>query len=408
MEMTKHRPASSVPADSEGNQKATRKGRKDGQSGRRKSGDESIGAAKPVTLATISRELGVSRMTVSYALREDGSASRLSKETVRRVRDAAKRLNYVPNELARQLRQTRTRVVGVVVPDLRRDWADRVLAGMQPVFDAADYLPLLMTHRWDLGRAVADVRSLLRRRVDGLIVFPVKGLMRQVAGLVPESTPLMLLGDASDDLPAAMHERVCRVMWDAGPAAAVAADHLLDEGCRHIVFAGSDPQSLMSRTRFDGFATALRNRGVDVDERCVLWDDRFEIDALADQLLTLLADPGRAGPVDGIFAMNDSIAADLLLRLRLAGYRLPHDLKLVGMGDLPIAGEDAIGLTTVGEPCEAIGREAAQVVLDALHGLRRRAAVTLVPGSNLHVRRTTVAARRASDRFNRVPSPERK
>ena len=356
--------------------------------------------AKPPTLATIAREVGVSRMTVSYALRGDGSADRLAAETVRRVRAAARRLNYVPNDLARQLRRTRTGVVGVIVPDLKRDWADRVLAGMQPVFDEADCLPLLMTHRWDAQRAAADVASLVRRRVDGLIVFPVEGLLRRIADVVPEATPMVLLGDTDDagsdagsDEGGGLSGRVRRVIWDAGPAAAAAAGHLLDVGCRRPAFVGADPHSPMARTRIDGFASALRGRGLAPDDWHVLWDDHFDTDALADRLLALLAEPGAGGRVDGVLAMNDSIAADLLVRLHAAGYRPPRDLKLAGMGDLPIAGDAAIGLTTVGEPCEALGRQAALRVLAMADGDDGGAGgaggLTLVPGSELHVRRTT-------------------
>ncbi|MEZ6319223.1 MAG: LacI family DNA-binding transcriptional regulator [Phycisphaerales bacterium] len=120
------------------------------------------------TLGVIAAEAGVSATTVSLVLNGRAARHRISEETRDRVVRAAKRLDYVPNDLARALRARKTGAVGVLFPHLRNDWAHEIMEGVSSVLDAEGMVALIVSHGGDPEREQAELTSLVQRRVDHL------------------------------------------------------------------------------------------------------------------------------------------------------------------------------------------------------------------------------------------------
>src|SRR5262247_3387163 len=120
----------------------------------------------PVTLADIARELGVSKMTVSRAI---NNHPEISPETRERVLEAARRMNYRPNQFARALTTNRSYLLGVVVPDLMHSYFAEVCRGVEALAKPLGYQNLICSNDEDAANEQAEIEALLPR-TDGLIL----------------------------------------------------------------------------------------------------------------------------------------------------------------------------------------------------------------------------------------------
>jgi len=341
-------------------------------------------AAQPVTLSEIAHRAGVSRSTVSIVLRGQEKERKISEKTINRVREAAEKLNYVPNHLARSLRLQRSGMIGVVMSNLRADWAESVMGGMLEVFRPNGYTPFVAIHRFDAELAHRELVSCLQRRDEGIICQPMPA-ERQLYALIRRSgVPLIFLGDRPEDVPEASF-----VGWNSDAAARTAVEHLIETGRKRIGYVGVDYPMEMTQGRFRTYVDVLDTAGLSPQED---WIANAPLDWTPEQILEWslrrMFAPGREHP-DAIFALNDGIALLLLEELETRHIRVPQDVAVIGMGDLPMTGHSGIGLSTVKEPTEEMGREAARLMLDLIANPAQAPVHKLIACRELKIRRTT-------------------
>lgn len=340
-------------------------------------------ATRPVTCAQIAKEAGVSRSTVSIVIRGESKERNISNETTQRVLDAAKRLNYRPNQAARNLRTRRTGMIGVTVANLSWNWADTVLRGMSEVFTPAGYTPFVAVHRFDAELAHEELLSCLQRRDEGVVCQPMPGEAELYHDLINAGVPLVFLGDRPAEMP-----EVNSVGWDAAPAVRCIVRHLIEIGRRRIGFVGVDYPMEMTRARYVAYRETLDQAQLRPADRWVAitpmdWDVEHIVSWSLDRFLD-----GGERP-DAVLALNDGLALPLLEELSVRGIRVPEDIAVAGMGDLPLTGHRGISLTTVREPTLEMGREAAQLMLDLIKGRAEQPVHRLIESQELRIRRTT-------------------
>jgi len=295
-------------------------------------------------------------------------------------------LNYIPNHLARNLRLQRSGMIGVVVSNLRADWAESVMGGMLEVFRPRGYTPFVAIHHFDAELAHKELLACLYRRDEGIICQPMPGERSLYRRLGSQGVPVILLGDRPEDL-----TEVSFVGWDSDAAARLAVEHLVETGRRRIGFVGVDYPMEMTQRRYQAYEDVLREASLPCNEQ---WIANSPLDwapeRIVDWSLARLFDLGPERP-DAIFALNDGIALLLLEAMETRGIRVPEDVALIGMGDLPMTGHRGIGLSTVREPCEEMGREAAQLMIDLIRNPETGPVHRLISGQELKVRKTTQA-----------------
>lgn len=343
----------------------------------------------PVTSAMLANQLGVSRATVSIVLNGHGPKRKISPTTIQRVLDAARDQGYAPNRTARNLRLQRSGVIGVVLADFRMDWAERVMRGMGEIFDPGEYTPLVGTHRWDAVRHRKELMSALQRRDEAVIVQPLPGQEEVYQQLMAVGIPLVFLGDrppltsSSPALPASF------AGWDSAAAARTAVRHLVERGYRRIGHLGFHHPMRMTQERTAAYRQVMGEANLPVNEAWIsLPHAGGAIEGtIANEIARMFA-PGIEHP-DALFVLNDGIALQLLEILDQRGIRVPQNVAIIGMGDLPLTGHSGIGLSTVREPCEEMGRAAAHAALSLIAEPGREPIVSLIPGNELRARRTT-------------------
>jgi LacI family transcriptional regulator len=342
-------------------------------------------SGRPITSAELSRKLGLSPTTVSFVLNGLAEEKKIAAKTAARVLAAAKKYHYVPNPFARSLLKQRSEVIGVILGNFKMDYAEAVMQGMQGVFDNSSRIPFVAMHGFDAERNRKELLSSFARRDEGIIAFPLPGCDDVYRRIMDARVPLVLLGDVMPGL-----EYISSVTWDAEAAARVAVRHLLDTGRRRIAFLGVDYPGIGNLHRFKAYQAALHEAGLKVRRQWVATPRPMQqAEAMARTAIDGFFRPGAKDTPDAIFAINDGLALPALEDLRRLDLRVPEDVAVIGMQDLPLSGHPAIGLSTIREPVAEMAEQAARMVLDLIEG-RASAPVHAVNSSaKLLIRRTT-------------------
>lgn len=316
-----------------------------------------------ITLQHIADEVGVSRTTVSYVLSGQAQSRRVSKGTAERIFEVARAHNYVPNAIARSLRRQRTGTVGILVSDFLLNVAHELFAGMEPVFMQHDRLPIFMVHNWNPERERRELKALLERRVEAILVAnPLEANREGYHRLIDQGVTLIFLRDTFADAHWANF-----VVWDSGQAARAAVRHLIELGHRRIGLVMTDRPGEMQRERLRAYEQVLDEAGFDVrPEWRVVLPHQGDVDG---RLHGWLSDCFREGgiPPDAVLTFNDGMVCRVCLVMGRLGLRVPDDMALMGMSDFEVRTHDGRGITTMEEPLEMIGAAGAEALL-ALEG----------------------------------------
>jgi len=345
------------------------------------------------TLSALAKELGLSPTTVSFVLNGQAEKRRISEQTVRRVRQAAEQFDYVPNALARGLRQQRTGAIGVVFPHLRDDWAHRVMRGISGCLAQTDTVPLMVCHDGSGELEMKLLRSLVERRVDGIICNPLADGFKRYRQVRARGVPLVFLSDLPKGL-----EEISFTAWDPA-AVGVAVNHLIGLGHTRIAFLGVRDNRRVSAARRHVFRDTLEDAGLEVDPDHVVLNEPGEP---FDDLVRALLSGGR--PPTAVFALYDDIAVAAIETARRMGLRCPADLSVATIGGAPrLAGPEHTEITTVLCPVEDEGRACCETLMQVIDQPEAPPIGRYVQGAELHAGastapppdRTTPGARRA-------------
>jgi LacI family gluconate utilization system Gnt-I transcriptional repressor len=308
-----------------------------------------------ITLHDVARLAGVAPITASRAV---NTPERVSEEVRAKVRDAIARTGYVPNLLAGGLASRRSRLVALVVPTIAGPVFLQTVQAMTEALAVHGYQLMLGQAGYDGKREDALLEAIIGRRPDGVvlvgIVHSVAGRRRLLASGIPvvetwdlTPTPIdMLVGFSHAEVGAA----VARLLHGRGRR-------------RFAAVAGDDERAQRRTAAFRAAARALglvEPRVHSVPAPTTLKSGR--------QALAALLDGGAARGIDAVFCSSDLLALGVLTEARARGIEVPRQLGVVGFGDQEFAADLEPGLTTVKIDGSAIGRQAAEFIVERAEG----------------------------------------
>lgn len=304
------------------------------------------------TINDLAKLLNLSPSTVSRALRNHPDISNKTKDKVLAM---AADTNYQPNLIAQSLQNRRSNNIGVIVPEIRNTFFSTVISGIEEVAYEAGYTIMVCQSADTYAREVLNTKALAANRVAGMLVSLSQETsdFSHLETVMSQGIPLVLFDRVAENLEAS------QVIVDDFTGAYNAAQHLIKQGYKRIAHLAGSQSLFVSRKRYEGYAAALINCGMEIKPEYVISGGYHEEDGKdgMKKLLQLKKIP------DAVFAVNDPVALGAFLHIQDMGLKIPEDIALVGFSNNPNTRLVRPKLTTVNQPAFEIGQTAANLLL---------------------------------------------
>jgi LacI family transcriptional regulator len=308
-----------------------------------------------VTMKEIAKKLGVSVSTVSRAMKD---SPELHPDTKKRIVEMAKSMNYQYNLLAQSLRISRSKVLGVIVPELTSHFFSSNISGIQDTAYKRCYNIMICQSNESYDQEKANIRTLVSSQVDGLLI----SLSREtktyehLQDIYDRGIPFIMFDRVTEEIP------VSKITVDDAHGAYLVVKHLLDQGCRKIAYFSGPEDLYISKKRKEGYLEALAEYGIPAKDSKIYFTD---LTPEMNRMVTIQMLESGDLP-DAVFAMIDPVAVDVMIVLKERGIKIPEQIALAGFTNNPTSAVVEPSLTTVSQPGYEMGQLAANHLLDQL------------------------------------------
>ncbi|MED3575540.1 LacI family DNA-binding transcriptional regulator [Cytobacillus praedii] len=303
----------------------------------------------------VAEKAGVSVATVSRVLNH---AASVSTKTRLKVEDAIKELNYEPSMLGRNLRNSESRLLLVLLPSISNPFYTEIINGIQNTAIANSYNILLCETDSNPQRENIYFNMIKNKLADGVISMD-PTVNRQKLTELAESHPVILCSEYDEG------GSIPFVTIDSELAAYQAVKHLIRLGNKKIALINSDEKFLYARQRRSGYERALREFDLPIREEWIYHtrDLEFQNGVQAMRILLELEEKPTA-----VFAVSDTLAIGALKGINGSGLHVPNDLAIIGFDNISFSNMTNPTLTTVSQPMYKMGVAAANLLIMSIKG----------------------------------------
>jgi LacI family transcriptional regulator len=309
-----------------------------------------------VRMIDIARAAEVSQTTVSLVLNQI-EGIRIAEGTRQRVLAVARELGYMPAPALRAFGRAGTKLFGVVIDEISAAYPSNLIDGLQSAAEARALELIIQITGGREDRETAALENFARLAVSGVVYATAFTRLVQPSGRL-DAFPHVLLNCQRND------KQGPSVLPDERRGGKMAAQQLIDAGCKRIATITGDPWQSAARDRLAGFRHALQRNGLSCDPAWVRHGDWGHESGLRSmrELLAL------ASPPDGLFCQNDVMARGALMAIEESGLRVPHDIAVVGYDDRDFAKNLRPPLTTISLPHAEMAEQALAQLTDYSNG----------------------------------------
>ncbi len=310
-----------------------------------------------ITLKKIAKEFDVSISTVSKALKD---SHEISAEVKDRIKAFAEYYHYKPNSLALNLRNQKTKTIGIIIPEIVHHFFTKVITGIERLANEKGYNVMICVSNESYEKEVLNMEMLANGVVDGIIVSIAKetekkGDYTHFTELINNGIPLVLFDRVIDKI------KCNKVIVDDVGGAYLATDHLIKIGCKNIALITTPDFVTVGNQRKEGYIKALEENNFTVKNDLIIKvNDNNPIEDQLDQLFKL------KDPPDGIFAVNEIYAAIVMKIANKNEYKVPDDIDVIGFTNGLISQFTTPSLTTVAQHGNTMGEKALELLLDEI------------------------------------------
>lgn len=309
------------------------------------------------TIKDIAKALNISPSTVSRALRDHPD---ISSKTKKRVNSMANELDYHPDSIAQSLKQRKTNLIGVIVPEIRNRFFSAAISGIEEVAYKAGYAIIVSQSNESFERECINIRALISNRIAGLLI--------SISLLTKQDDQFRLL--ERQNIPFVFFDRVLenyeasKVVVDDYNGAFKAVEYLINSGYHRIAHLAGPEHLSVSQYRLNGYKAALKKHQIEFDEKLVITGGLDEEDGYSGLIKLLEINQV---PPDVVFAANDPVAIGAFQRIKELGLKIPQDIALLGFCNNPISQLVEPTITTVNQPAHLVGKRAAELLLEQIN-----------------------------------------
>jgi len=347
--------------------------------------------SKSVGIKDVAEYLGISIATVSCVL--SGQVRKhVANNTALRVREAARELGYTPKYQAHNMKNKQTKTISILFHNFQRCQPAQIMRGINNVFDqhnckANIYLCDHTSEAKNLTEDIIqrDIHSILKYHYAGIICIPTPNMQSVYGKFIHSKIPLVFIGDSANGSLARL-QGPSFVTWDSESAARTMMKYLIKTGRCRIAFAGACYGSSSKVPQYRAYEKILMEMSLPLKKEWIL-HRKHPYSPTPQKIRDIFI--GNSEKPDAFFAINNTVATDLIDELDDIGVRIPEDVAVVGMGDSPSSHYRGINLTTIHEPIEKIGCEAAEVLLKLIEISEHRPIHRRVICNKLEIGQTT-------------------
>ena len=327
-------------------------------------------STKRVTIKDVAQAAGVSVTTVSNVLNNRTEA--MTEETLNRIREAIRTLNYRPSRVARSLVTRRTATIGLIIAEIETPLFLQALNIIEPIARAADH-NILVCSAHNLEEEKQAVELLLEKQVDGIIFLCQSRYIEHdyLTDLPASAPPIVLINRTYAP------ERFDRICWDNTDGVIKAIDYLVQAGHHHIAQLLGPDTRRSTEERFQGYTLSLEKHNLDYKEEYIRpgnYETTPEVWKQATQELLRLSPRPTA-----ILASNDTVGAVVMRTIQQTGLRVPQDITVIGNDNQPFCIYLNPTLTTVEAPIIEAGRQAIEILLERLSNQTKESEYRILP-----------------------------
>jgi LacI family transcriptional regulator len=274
--------------------------------------------------------------------------------------DAIDQLGYVPNRFAQSLRTKKTKMIASIIPDITNPFYPAFQRGIQSVTNQKNYDLIIYDTDEKEENEKRSLKSLEQANVDGAIVSLFHHGIDDLKPLIDQGIPVVYWrgGPVENDLV------IDLIFVDNVAMAKTAVSYLIEKGHRRIGMIAGLENTPPRQDRIRGFREALRDHNLALEETLIQDGDFTETGGYQGMKKLLRLDPRPTA----VFASNDLMALGAMLAMREENLRIPEDIALIGLDDIPAAKLVHPTLTTMTQMQEDIGRLAAEMIFERIEG----------------------------------------
>ncbi|UTR06898.1 LacI family DNA-binding transcriptional regulator [Alkalihalobacillus sp. LMS6] len=298
------------------------------------------------TIRDVAKYANVSVATVSRVLNNKGYVSKVAEEAVQQAISA---LNYKPNAVARSLYNKKSRMIGLLIPDIANPFFPEVARAIEDVALKAGYTVVLCNTDSKLEKERHYLNTLEQKYVDGIIAATGVGSYDHYKDL---NVPIVALDRyISEDVPT--------VMVENKQGARIATEHLVEQGCTYLVHLRGRSGLGTADDRYEGFKETVERYNV----KHIVVETGFNIHTAEAKMRKLLSQHPK---IDGIFAGSDVTAAGAMKAAHTLKRAIPDDLQIIGFDGIAYGEMLSPSLSTMKQPIYRIGEKAISLLIEQI------------------------------------------
>jgi LacI family transcriptional regulator len=332
-----------------------------------------------IGLKDVANHTGLSMSTVSRSL---SHKSYVKEDTRKKVLEAVRLLNYLPNQMAQSLKMGRSNTLALMIPSIQNMIFPDITRGVEDTARKKGFTLILCNTDESTEIEKNYINMLRPRLIDGFIIASMTSNAAHLMRLRDDNFPMVLALRA-------YNEEIDAVVIDNKKAAYTGTKYLIERGHKKIALALGNTELPLYADRFAGYRQALEDFGIPFDESLVL-REQYGINSFYSLTRAMLEN----GTIpDAIFATNDSRAIIIMRALYDSGYSIPDDISVMGFDNVDMAAMVEPPLTTIAQPLYEIGVLAAEKLIYQIqykekHGVLDKPVIDVVDTS-LIVRKST-------------------
>jgi len=313
---------------------------------------------KNATIKDVAALAGVSIATVSRYI---NNSSYVSEEIAERISNAINELDYVPNSVAISLKKTKTKTIGIIIPELYNvSFMDTV----QAISDVAmlnGYQPIILSSDDDSESESKALDFLLSKRVDGLIIAAAGGNEEKILKINKSKIPVVLLD--RDDINDDKNVLIDSVVLDNFNGSYKMLNYLISLGHKRIAIIAGKKNSVISNERLRGYIKALEHNGIDVNDEYIYFG-HFGFESGYKLAREIIMSPLRP---TAIYTVNNILALGVISALNEMNMPIPKSMSVCAFGDFKYSGVLNPTLTVINQMAYNIGETTAKLLLEKIH-----------------------------------------